>query len=519
MTTTNKPNLDGILLLEQPLVRVPLDQLRRQQRNQQRLMERELNFCTNTLNDLENKWRRDPSSPPSHLGDGFDRTSSNTPTPIPTPLVAWTNLESGQISNLVGERFSTGGGGGGGGEADPIDLEAVPSSGACSEIERGLDAMIGRLRGLKRKLTPLAEQSKHTLRMAQSRVDHLSSLHSIQDCSSPEFVEWSKTRLDRMLTDYMLRRGYRSSAEALARSKGIEDLVDSQLFSEISRIEDSLVPPPSTTTEDLRTNPSCTAALAWCSENKTWLRKIKSPLEFELRLQEYIELARIRTPESIKEAILYSRKHLLPLLTNTSSSAVASAASGNGRQEKKPSSATAAPVDEKKEDKEEEYDRLAQEAIRKQVHRAMGLLACGPGGWAYEDLYNPARWLSLKQSFRSCALQIHSLPPQPIIHIALSAGLSSLKLPICYSQDRDEAKSEGLGRDEEGASQARIDRPNSNLNVDCPICDRKGLGLLANEVPWSHHSNSTLVCSLSGLIMDENNPPIALPNGRVYSQV
>ena len=41
---------------------------------------------------------------------------------------------------------------------------------------------------------------------------------------------------------------------------------------------------------------------------------------------------------------------------------------------------------------------------------------------------------------------------------------------------------------------------------------------MAKEVPWSHHVNSTIVCSISGKIMDEDNPPMCLPNGYVYSK-
>lgn len=71
---------------------------------------------------------------------------------------------------------------------------------------------------------------------------------------------------------------------------------------------------------------SCTEALTWCSENKAALRKLKvghisihrqswslfsrqSTLEFDLRLQEYIELSRARLRE---DAISYMRKHLVP---------------------------------------------------------------------------------------------------------------------------------------------------------------------------------------------------------------
>jgi hypothetical protein len=45
-----------------------------------------------------------------------------------------------------------------------------------------------------------------------------------------------------------------------------------------------------------------------------------------------------------------------------------------------------------------------------------------------------------------------------------------------------------------------------------------GLGKLATEVPFSHHANSTIVCRISGKIMDEDNMPMAFPNGYVYSR-
>lgn len=404
----NAPNLDGILLLESPFIRVPFDELRLQQKTQQRLIERELLFASTTFSDPK-------------------------------------------------------------------------SSSSTSELEKNLDAVLGRLKGLKRKLAPLSDQAKSSLRMAQSRTDHLQSLHKVKDLDSAEFAEWSKTRLDRMIVDYMLRRGYRGAARELVAGRGTEDLVDLGLFEDVARIEDSLCQPEWERAmkagaemvgegEGMGGKPSCTLALAWCSENKASLRKIRTPLEFNLRLQEFVELTRNRNGESLREAIGYARRHLLPLVTAPSTKA-----SGGG------------------DEKEAEYERQASEAIRREVSRAMGLLACGPTSWPYADLYSLNRWSMLRDSFRAAALQIHSLPPQPLLHIALSAGLSSLKLPQCYHDS-----AEG--------------------NVDCPICDKDGLGRLAKEVPWSHHQNSTLVCSKSGRIMDENDPPLALSNGRVYAQ-
>lgn len=95
------------------------------------------------------------------------------------------------------------------------------------------------------------------------------------------------------------------------------------------------------------------------------------------------------------------------------------------------------------------------------------------------------------QSFRQAIFTLNTLPSEPLLHLALYAGLAALKLPACYER--------------------------STKNDDCPVCDA-ALGRLANEVPASHHVNSTIVCSITGKIMDADNMPMALPNGYVYSK-
>lgn len=109
-----------------------------------------------------------------------------------------------------------------------------------------------------------------------------------------------------------------------------------------------------------------------------------------------------------------------------------------------------------------------------------------------QRLYDEKRWETLIHDFRLSVYNLNALSQEPLLHLALYAGLASLKLPICYES--------------------------VEKNPDCPICDVDGLGQLAKEVPWSHHVNSTIVCSLSGKIMDEDNPPMMFPNGYVYSR-
>lgn len=43
-----------------------------------------------------------------------------------------------------------------------------------------------------------------------------------------------------------------------------------------------------------------------------WFFALQSKFEFQLRLQEFIELVRADTADSYKQAILYARKHLVP---------------------------------------------------------------------------------------------------------------------------------------------------------------------------------------------------------------
>ncbi|KAI9509052.1 CTLH/CRA C-terminal to lish motif domain-containing protein [Russula earlei] len=362
---SNRVNLDGLLIFEQPFARVPYENYRKVFRAAQKNIERELGAIQAASNDL---------------GRNAQNVCKDT-------------------------------------------QEAIKS----------LEGMIGRVESLKRKVTDLqATAGSPTLGVMRERCRHLAIIEQVQSSQDSEHIRWVDTRLDRWIVDWVLRHGREKTARHIANEKGIEELVDIDLFVDIRRIEDAL------------RGHSCTEALAWCSENKNALRKLKSTLEFDLRLQEYIELARERRTI---DAIAYARKHLIPW----------------------------------------------QETHLMQIQQASALLAfsrtttCNP----YKRLYDSVRWSNLIQSFRLAIFSLNTLPSEPLLHLALYGGLSSLKLPTCYDHDVK--------------------------NRDCPVCD-PWLGKLAEEVPFSHHVNSTIVCRLSGKIMDEDNAPMAFPNGYVYSR-
>ncbi|EFN55158.1 hypothetical protein CHLNCDRAFT_57944 [Chlorella variabilis] len=127
-----------------------------------------------------------------------------------------------------------------------------------------------------------------------------------------------------------------------------------------------------------------------------------------------------------------------------------------------------------------------------ELQRAAALLAfqagtqCAP----YRQLLDDARWLELVDLFHQELYRLNCLPPTSLLSIHLQAGLSALKTPL-------------------------------SLADSC--CREDPLHLpafraLAEGLPFAKHVHSKLICALSHTLMNEHNPPAALPNGYVYSQ-
>ncbi|GES77038.1 hypothetical protein RCL_jg25926.t1 [Rhizophagus clarus] len=314
----NKLNYDGLLVLEQPFIKVPLEQLKKTVKVSQKELDKEFTKSNSTVSDLSNK------------------------------------IKQGKIG--------------------------------VSDASIALEGMVGRLQSLKRKLNDTKDEEAIVYSMESTK----------------------------------------------AESIEVEAYVDVELFSQARRVEQALQ------------RFSCTEALRWCNDNKSNLRKMQSTFEFNLRLQEFIELIRAGKKS---ESIAYAKKNL----------------------------------------------NSFQENHMKEIQQAMTLLAFQPDTRClpYKKLYDKSRWDALIAQFRADNFALNSLTSQPLLTVTLQAGLSALKTPMCSQPD--------------------------NRNINCPVCSPDTLGLLAQNLPLSHHVNSTIVCRLSGEIIDEDNPPMSLPNGYVYS--
>ncbi|XWS56498.1 hypothetical protein CRYUN_Cryun09bG0090300 [Craigia yunnanensis] len=180
------------------------------------------------------------------------------------------------------------------------EVSAVISSVAdvayCDELFKNdavlnLTSLVSRLQGLKRKLEEGSRKENLQAQRCRARLDHLESV------DAENLSEWNNVRLKRILVDYMLRMSYYDTATKLAESSNIQDLVDIDVFQEAKKVIDAL------------RNQEVGPSLAWCVDNKSRLKKSKSKFEFQLRLQEFIELVRA---ENYMHAILYGRRYLAP---------------------------------------------------------------------------------------------------------------------------------------------------------------------------------------------------------------
>ncbi|KAI9864535.1 MAG: GID complex subunit containing RING finger motif [Trichoglossum hirsutum] len=364
-STTTKLNAESHLLLDQPLLRLPHELLRKNFKASQRHVEREREAVLASLRTTANSALADEATPPQTLAS--------------------------------------------------------------------LDTMITRMQGLKRKLESLHGEEKGIHEQSRKRIQHLQDLYEIPSLVDVKYDEWSRIRLNRLLVDYLLRNGYSASARELARDRGIEDLVDIEVFVQCHRIQDSL------------RKGSTQECLAWCQENKQSLRKNNSNLEFELRLQQYIELVRTRQPQKLYEATQHAKKFLAP-------------------------------------HKDTQFGEIS---------KAAGLLAypSNTSTEPYRTLYAHTRWEHLARTFVQTHHNLLSLPSRPLLHIALSAGLSALKTPSCHSSYASSSSN-----------------ANSSTTSVCPICSTE-LNELARNVPYAHHTKSYVECD-----------PVLLPNGRIYGR-
>jgi len=246
-------------------------------------------------------------------------------------------------------------------------------------VVKTLDKLISRLIELKKKLVEIDNEEQKFFHLLQVRLQHLKRVEDLDMTltKKAQQKDFYQIQTARIIIDYLLRQGCYQTAIELAEAEKIQDFVDSDLFFSIKKV-----------IETLRQG-NCTEAIKWCTENRAKLRKINSSLEFNLRLQEFIELVKKNVP---RDAILYARKNFVDFVqTNLT-----------------------------------------------EIQVAMGLLvASNPTQIPkYQKLLSPERWEQLIEQFKNESYLAYGLTPESLLDIYLQAGLSSLKTWQCSDPDQ-----------------------------------------------------------------------------------
>ncbi|XP_076057019.1 E3 ubiquitin-protein transferase Katazuke [Oratosquilla oratoria] len=241
---------------------------------------------------------------------------------------------------------------------------------SAAEISSILGGVVEKLTVFKRKAEEAINEEIETAKVVKRRIEHLKE----HDSLSPAVVtEWKKTRVDRMLIEYLLRAGYYNTAIKLAKCRNLEGLTNMEVFLVARDVEKSLG------------EHDTSKCLAWCHDNKSKLRKLSSSLEFNVRLQEFIEL--IKSDQKM-EAVKHARKHF-----------------------------------------------AGQDPCHlPDIQKCMALIAfpLNTDISPYKELLSDSRWEELVEQFRSENLKLYQLSSQSAFCVVLQGGLSALKTPHCY---------------------------------------------------------------------------------------
>ena len=160
-------------------------------------------------------------------------------------------------------------------------------------LTQQLDNIKEQLVGLRSKGGESLGEEVRVAKVCKTRAEHLKEGCAENPSQSSKL--WKKQRLDRMLVEHFLRQGLYDTAIQLASTEGLDDLTNIEVFLTAREVERSLE------------QGDISKCLAWCHDNKSKLRKMKSTLEFNVRLQEFIEL--VKSGDRL-EAVKHAKKHL-----------------------------------------------------------------------------------------------------------------------------------------------------------------------------------------------------------------
>ncbi|CAG7681241.1 unnamed protein product [Allacma fusca] len=367
---TSSPGLD-VKCLEHATLKVPYEVLNKKFRAAQKVLDREATYVSQAGLEIEKLMSNMPpvtisaTDPEDTVIEGLCKNSDSV-----LSSSTLENMDDASESNSNTTDKSS--------PSDEFKFKGRGPKG--KDVSKMLGVLVERLVSLKRKAGDSIADELEVARAVRKRVQHLKGYNPtpegvvapVSQCLNN--ANWRRTRLNRMLVDHLLREGLYDTAKMLSEGLGIKDLTNIDLFWAAKEVEESLK------------RHETGRMVAWCYENKSKLRKIRSSLELEVRVQEFVELVRCGKRF---EAVRHARKYLADT---------------------------------------EGHDQMSA------IMKCMGLLAY-PADTAiqpYSELLSNDRWQYLIGQFRTEHARLYQLTPTSVLGAVVQAGLAALKTPQCY---------------------------------------------------------------------------------------
>ncbi|KAH3670319.1 hypothetical protein WICMUC_004888 [Wickerhamomyces mucosus] len=297
-----------------------------------------------------------------------------------------------------------------------------------------------------------------------------SSTEEVGEITKDKVLNWYRDQTNLLIIGYLLKTNLSIDEEQnlglkLLKSLKVERLIDYDIILISNRISNSI----------LRGN--LTELVAWMNENKSYLGKIKSDLEFQTRLQEYIELIR---DQDMKRAVSTFNNHLKSFSkTKFDEIQIAS-----GLLIFNPLSIKEMLNKHKKKDGFK--NNLVSKTFKK-----------------YSDLFSNERYEYLSKLFLQIYYKMNGIPDNDPLLVYLSLGISSLKTKACQcSSSREILPFETVLN----AKLNKEDIPSPQSISKCPVCSME-VNQLSYELPYSHNERSYLF-----------DNPVMLPNGNIFDK-
>ena len=387
-------------------------------------------------------------------------------------------------------------------------------------------------------LAAIESAKQATVRLGAQEAERLAHLQSR--------IEYCRTEsrppvdLDCAIVEYLLREGHVDAGMRVydtALTGARRSLSDAPLLLEICAAVEAL------RKHDLR------PALQWARDNASRLRRLDSILEFALRRQEFVELVRAK---ELGAALEHASQHLSPAAkaaaavereqTGATAAAAATATSAGPRA---PGGATTAGA-------AASGGRPATDCLQA-LQEVMSILAfanpvsCGVAN--VERFFEAGAWEELVALFKRDALAAMGFLPRSSLEYSLALGLIALKTPSCaanagVSVDGTPISSSsstaaapsastataslarGARGDSHSSVSSLVSRPpvgrtvvipsQSDPSCQCPLCHPLYFASSVNKLPYCRRTVTRLLDPVTHETLNEDNPPIVLPNGRVY---